>query len=67
VADIEVTPARTRALRRALAAASGAALAAGLLTALPTLAAAATGVTLTVAKSGAEYTTGPGVTVTRTG
>jgi pectin methylesterase-like acyl-CoA thioesterase len=56
VADIEVTPARTRTLRRALAAASGAALAAGLLTALPTLAVAATGVTLTVAKSGAEYT-----------
>ena len=55
MADIEVTPARTRTLRRALAAASGAALA-GLLTALPTLAAAATGVTLTVAKSGAEYT-----------
>ena len=59
MADIEVTPARTRTLRRALAAASGAALAAGLLTALPGLAAAAaaaTGVTLTVAKSGAEYT-----------
>jgi pectin methylesterase-like acyl-CoA thioesterase len=57
VADIEVTPARARTLRRGLAAALGAAaLAAGLLTALPGLAAAATGVTLTVAKSGAEYT-----------
>ena len=56
MADIEVTPARARTLRRALAAALGAALAAGLLTALPGLAAAATGVTLTVAKSGAEYT-----------
>ena len=56
MADIEVTPARARMLRRGLAAALGAALAAGLLTALPGLAAAATGVTLTVAKSGAEYT-----------
>ena len=58
MADIEVTPARTRTLRRALAAASGAALAAGLLTALPglaTAAAAATGVTLTVARSLGEF------------
>jgi pectin methylesterase-like acyl-CoA thioesterase/polygalacturonase len=56
VADIDVTPARARTLRRGLAALGAAALAAGLFTALPGLAAAATGVTLTVAKSGAEYT-----------
>lgn len=57
VADIDVTPARARPLRCGLAAALGAmALAAGLLTAFPGLAAAATGVTLTVASSGAEYT-----------
>lgn len=56
MADIDVTPARARTLRRGLAALGAAALAAGLFTALPGLAAAATGVTLTVAKSGAEYT-----------
>jgi pectin methylesterase-like acyl-CoA thioesterase/polygalacturonase len=59
VADTHVAFTRSRKLRRgpaALAAALAAtALAAGLLTALPGLAAAATGVTLTVAKSGAEY------------
>ena len=57
MADIDVTPARSRNLARGLTAAlAAAALAAALLTALPGLAAAATGVTLTVAKSGAEYT-----------
>lgn len=59
MADIDVTPApvHARPLRRGLAAAFGAAaLAAGLLTAPGGLAAAATGVTLTVGKSGAEYT-----------
>lgn len=45
-------PCGPAALAAALAAT---ALAAGLLTALPGLAAVATGVTLTVAKSGAEY------------
>ncbi|HEY9241449.1 MAG TPA: hypothetical protein VIP48_05675 [Streptosporangiaceae bacterium] len=57
MADIDVTPARARPLRCGLATALGAmALAAGLLTAFPGLAAAVTGVTLTVARSGAEYT-----------
>ena len=57
MADIDVTPARSRNLTRGLTATlAAAALAAGLLTAFPGLAAAATGVTLTVAKSGAEYT-----------
>jgi pectin methylesterase-like acyl-CoA thioesterase/polygalacturonase len=56
VADTDATPAAARRLRRGLAALGAAALAAGLLTALPGLAAAATGVTLTVAQSGAEYT-----------
>jgi polygalacturonase len=56
VADTDVTRTHSRKLQRGLAALAGAALSTGLLTALPGLAAAATGVTLTVAKSGAEYT-----------
>ncbi len=56
MADIDITPARSRTLWRGLAALAVAALAASLLNASAGPAAAATGVTLTVAKSGAEYT-----------
>jgi len=78
VADIEVTPARTRTLRRALAAASGAALATGLLTALATLENPTVPYTIDVTAATAQDAniteidsnlaiTGPGVTVTRAG